>query len=120
MSQEIGAKARLDSADQDGFGDASRATDGIYAKMVTIDEIDVAMAGAAKHDLIAWCRAGRAVTGRIVGEVGLGFDDDAAGWARGRIADEPMAEKLWRDDFGGWFVEGARERGERCLQTRRD
>ena len=120
MPHEIGAKAGLDSADQDGFGHSGRATNGIDAKMVTVDEIDVAMAGAAKHDLIARCRAGRAVTGRIVGEVGLGFDDDAAGGAGGRIADEPMAEKLWRDDFGRWFVEGAGEWGERCLQTRRD
>ena len=114
MSHEIGAKAGLDSANQDGFGNSGRATDGIDAKMVTVDEIDVTMAGAAKHDLIARRQAGRAVTGRIVGEVGLGFDDNTAGWAGGCIADEPVAEKLWGDDFGGRFVEGAREWRDRC------
>src|SRR5262245_37865319 len=111
------AEACLDGTDQHGFTVALGTTDGIDAIMVAVNEINIGMARRTKHDAVPLGFTAIAMTGRIIGQVSFGLDDDPAARAIERIANEPMAQEHRSNPFGAGGIEGARPRHKFRLGT---
>ena len=76
--------------------------------MISVDEVDVGVAGRAEKDGIAEGASGGGVGGGIVGaEVGFGLDDASGENVLAMAADENLAEEFAGDDAGIAVEEGA-------------
>jgi len=101
LAHKIFAQGWLEGADQAGFRGSRRATNGVDAEMIAVNEIDIRPAGGTPHRTISFCRTPVSVAGRIVRQVSLCFDDETAARALRRVPDEPVTEQPRGNDLGG-------------------
>src|SRR6266571_2480092 len=100
------APCDLDRANQDRFSAPAWAAVRVHTEMVAINEVNVGSAGRSVHAAVSLRPPGVAVAGRIIGQIGLGFNDRAAARALGRVANQKMPQQPRRDQPRGRFVEG--------------
>ncbi len=98
----------FEGAEENASGMAGRLATDVGAVVISVDEIDVGVAGRAEEDGVA---KGLSVVGVGAGidgsQVGFGFDD-ASGESEGTVAaDEKFAEKFAGDGAGIACVKGA-------------
>ena len=101
---------RLQSADQDRFGNALGRADEVEHHVQAVGEVDVGMARRPEHRAIAWRPPPVRMAGRVIFEVRLGLDDDAGQrlTCRQAVYDD-LAEQLLRRRPRVLLVELARE-----------
>src|SRR6266446_3317142 len=100
------APSDLDRANQDRFSAPAWAADRVHTEMVAINEVNVGSAGRSVHAAVSLRPPGVAVAGRIIGQIGLGFNNRAAARALRRAANKKMPQQPRRDQPRGRFVEG--------------
>lgn len=65
---------------------AVSSADYIQAVVHTVSKINIGKAGWAEHNAVARGLAAKAVTGGVLGAIGLGFHNPADHFALGRVA----------------------------------
>jgi len=103
----------FEGAEKDASGVSRRLATDVGAEVVSVDEIDVSMAGRAEEDGVA---GGESAVGVRAGigesEIGFGFNDASGKEDAFIAADEKFAEEFASDKAGIAGEEGARERGD--------
>lgn len=104
MAHERFPEQRFDRSHQHGLGDAGGAADGIDAKMVAINEVNVGVAGWSEHDAIPRRRTRCGMASRISGQVSFSLDDWPSRGTHGCVANEEMPQQERGNNFGRRFI----------------
>lgn len=84
------------SPDQHRFCRPGRSANRVHAKMVPVDQIHISMPRRPKHDSVASRHARSGMAGRIILEVGLGFNDGPTAQTIRRAPKQPVAQQSRR------------------------
>ena len=103
---------RLDCPNQNGFSLSCGPADGIDAKMVPVNKIDIRESRRAIHDAVAGGLSCEAVAGGVAHEVGFGFDNRSAAIPVRCASDQPMSQQPGRDNFRRRRIERTGQRNE--------
>jgi hypothetical protein len=81
------------SPDQDAAANAGNFGTDVEHEMIAIGKIDVGVAAAQKHRLIARGRPAKVMSGGIARRVGFGFHDAPSHAAGGKLANNDLADQ---------------------------
>ena len=99
----------FEGAEEDASGLTIAEAGDVEAEVISVDEVDVDVAGRSEKDGVTKGASGGGVGGGIIGaEVGFGLDDASGEYMAPVPANEYLSEKFAADEAGIAIEEGTR------------